>query len=216
MADTNSRKVKRSTLAVACIPGALLVLWILVSPSALRFFLVVLVSAFVAEHFLKRRLAGYRMALFRVFATVCILGTLVLSVGYWFRTEASSVYNAQQCETRIEQRCDPLVLQAWATNLLTAPNGYSNGPVQIWRDTSDPIFVELPPGLHDVWKKGRIPSVSIRDARNEEEAYIYLFWGSGMLGHWGMSIGSPTFVPGPSGDKMRMWKPGVYFWRDCH
>jgi hypothetical protein len=178
--------------------------------------ILAIVCTFVAEYLLKRRLAGYRMVLFRIFAILCILS----SIAFWFKTEADSNYIAGHCERTVERKCDPLALQVWAVKLMAVPNGFSNGPVEIDRQpyvkTNAPIFTDLPAGLYGVWKHQYSPYVSIREARDGAEGYVYLFWGSGVLGHWGMSIGSPTFVPVPSGDKMRLWKPGVYFWRDCH
>ena len=174
------------------------------------------ISAFVAEYFLKRRLRGYHMALFRVFAVLCILA----SIAFWFKTEADSNYIATHCERTVERKCDPLALQEWAVKLMAAPNGFSNGPVRIHQEpyveTNAPIYAALPPGLYGVWKHQYSPHVSTVVPTGGGEPSVYLFWGSGVLGHWGMSIGSPTFVPAQSGDKMRLWKPGVYFWRDCH
>ena len=175
-----------------------------------------ILNTLVAKHILKQQLTKYHIVLFKIFTILCILA----SMAFWFKTEADSNYIAAHCERTVERKCDPLALQAWALKLMAVPNGFSNGPVQIEKqpyvETNAPIFAALPPGLYGVWKHQYSPHVLIRDARDGEEGYIYLFWGSGMLGHWGMSIGSPTFVPAPSVDKMRLWKPGVYFWRDCH
>jgi len=180
----------------------------------MTFFLFILVAAFVADYFLKRRFAGW-MTFFRVVSTICILAAL----GFWFYTEADSNYQAAQCERRVERRFKPQALQSWATNLMALPNGFSNGPVCIYRhsdrETNAPIYTNLPPGLYGIWNHQNRPYVSIREARAGKEGYVYLFWGSGILGHWGMSIGSPTFVPARTSDKMRLWEPGVYFWRDC-
>ena len=111
-----------------------------------------IVSALVAEHLLKRRLAGYRIVLFRIFAALCILA----SVAFWFKAEADSNYIAAHCERTVERKCDPLALQAWALKLMAVPNGFSNGPVRIHQEpfveTNAPIFAALPSGLYGVWK----------------------------------------------------------------
>jgi hypothetical protein len=186
------------------------------SPLAIMIVVYVIICALIAEYLLKRRLAGYRMALFRAFAVVCILAT----IGFWFKTEADSNYIATYCERAIERNCDPLALQAWAVKVATLPNGFSDGPVRIHQqpyvETNAPIFAALPHGLYGVWKHQYSPHVSVVEPTGGGERFVYLFWGSGVLGHWGMTIGSPAFVAPPSGDKMRLWKPGVYFWRDCH
>ncbi len=124
----------------------------------------------------------------------------------WFRNHLDSGHIADQCEQRIERTIDPATLQSWATNLLQQyPPGRTNytGP-----------FV-LPVGLGDVWEQGK-PSVYLREATNGEEEYVYVFWGSGVLGHWGLSVGSTTFVPMNPKSGTRMWKPGIYYWRDPH
>ena len=145
----------------------------------------------------------------RIWVLLAVL-TVVLVCGYaavhWFKSHLDSGHIADQCERRVEQTIDPGALQLWATNLLQQyPPGRTNyvGP-----------FI-LPAGLSNVWAQGQ-PSVYLREANNGEQQYVYVFWGSGVLGHWGLSIGSPTFVPANPGNGSRLWKPGVYFWRDPH
>jgi hypothetical protein len=144
------------------------------------------------------------------FLTILVTLTVVVVCGYaalqWFRSHLDSGSIADQCERRIEKTIDPTMLQSWATHLLQQyPPGRTNfaGPFA------------LPTGLANVWEQGK-PSVYLREATNGEEEYVYVFWGSGVLGHWGLSVGSPTFVPKNPKSGTRMWKPGIYFWRDPH
>jgi hypothetical protein len=50
-------------------------------------------------------------------------------------------------------------------------------------------------------------------AAPERPGYVRVAWGSGFRGHWGLDVGSATFV-GPYGDQNERWRPGVYFWRE--
>ena len=143
---------------------------------------------------------------------IVVLATLIVIVvcGYaavhWFKSHLDSGHIADQCERRVEQTIDPANLQSWATNLLQQyPPGHTNyaGPFALLA------------GLTNVWAQ-RQPSVYLREANNGEEQYVYVFWGSGGLGHWGLSIGSPKFVPTNPRNGSREWKPGIYFWRDPH
>ena len=177
---------------------------------------LIIVCALAGEYFLKRRYARYRPTPLRIAAVLGIFAAII----FWFKTEADSNYIAEHCERTVERKCDPAELQAWAVKLMSLPVGASNGPIEVHRqvyvEPNSRTYVDVPHGLYGVWKHQYSPHVSIRDATEREEGYIYLGWGSGVLGHWGLAIGSSTFVPAPSGDKMRLWKPGVYFWRDLH
>lgn len=138
-------------------------------------------------------------------AVICVV-CLGYAAYWWFQNELNSEHIAEQCEHRIEQMVDPYALQSWATNLLhTQPLGGTNFSGTF----------PAPASLQQIWKH-RGPSVYIREASEGEEQYVYIFLGSGVLGHWGVSVGSPSFVPARPSYGSRMWKPGIYFWRDCH
>jgi hypothetical protein len=134
---------------------------------------------------------------------------LVLAGGYaafhWYISHASSSYNADLCVRRIEQTIDPLALQSWAGDLLR-----QNVPGDIKFENRAGLLAKL----DAVWDKSH-PSVYLREGNIGEENYIFVFWGSGVMGHWGLYVGSPTFVPNDM-DKCRQWKPGIYFWQDLH
>jgi hypothetical protein len=176
-------------------------------------FFILILAAFVVDLLVKRTIAKHS-PLLRLLAFIFVLAAFV----FWLRTEWDTNYIADHCEYRIERNCDPLVLQAWAAKLITAPNGFSNGPVRTYRhpyiETNGPIFVDLPRGLYGVWRPENVPYLAIIGAQGGKEGFVDVVWGSGILGHWGLSIGSTTYVPAPVHKKMRLWKPGIYFFRD--
>ena len=112
---------------------------------------------------------------------------------------------AEDCQSRIEKEVDPGPLQNWATNLLAtyslARTNY-NGPFPL------PSILKRRCG-------GTLPSISTQGADGREEAFVYVVWGAA-VGHWGISVGSPTFTPAMPEHGDRPWKPGIYFWKDLH
>ncbi len=143
-----------------------------------------------------------RPAVIKILAGGLVVACVILGGFYWLQNNWNSNYIAAKCEQRIKTQCGPAVLQSWATNLVAHAQDFTNT-----LSSSIPI----PQGLQGIWKHR--PAVFIREAQGEAEAYVYLFWGSGVLGHWGLSVGSPTFVWDRQGVQ---WQPGIYFWRDCH
>ena len=126
------------------------------------------------------------------------LAVLVVVFAVRYKLAWDIDYQAGRCERKIERSCDPEVLRLWATNLIAT-----------W-DENSTNRAPCPPGLEKVHRYH--PAVYVRTTRETEVPHVYLFWGGGALGHWGMYIGPPTFVP-PGADKMRQWRPGMYFWR---
>lgn len=124
----------------------------------------------------------------------------------WFNENMNPRYIATKCERRIEETIDPAALQSWATNLLANhPDGsnYENGALRAF------------PGLKKIWKKGGPSGVSIQGGGREEDRFVFITWGDAG-GHWGLSVGPTSFVPYIPQHGSRMWKPGVYFWRNFH
>ena len=134
----------------------------------------------------------------------------------WLRASADPYWNAQQSRRRIEKRLDPSLLQSWATNLLNQYSAQTNfGPVFY-------VQAPVPTGSEQIWMH-RSPQVILRDGESDGERYVCLCWGSGMLGRWGLALGSPRFVLKvgmESGDPPdlapRLWKPGIYFFQHYH
>ena len=125
---------------------------------------------------------------------------------YWFNSNLNPHYIAARCELRIEQTIDPAALQSWATNLLAAhPEGstYDNGKFRAF------------PGLNKIWEKDGPSGVSIQGGGKEEERFVFVTWGDAG-GHWGLSIGATSFAPYIPEHGSRMWKPGIFFWRNFH
>jgi hypothetical protein len=112
---------------------------------------------------------------------------------------------ASDCERRVEARVDPVAVQAWATNLL---DQYS-----ITKTNYGGPFPLYPP-LRNIWDQAP-PSVAILGGDTQGEEFVCVIWGSA-AGHWGLSIGKPGFAPSIPQRGGRVWKPGIYFWRDFH
>jgi hypothetical protein len=104
----------------------------------------------------------------------------------------------------IREKIDVAVLRGWATDLLNRyPEGETNynGPF------------DAPSYLSNVCQN-RKPSVYIQGGFYGEERFVRAFWGSGTMGHWGLKIGSPSFVPRKSDDLDTKWVAGVYFFEN--
>jgi hypothetical protein len=112
---------------------------------------------------------------------------------------------AARCERRIEATVDPVALQSWAMNLLAT---YS-----IVKTNYGGPFAPYP-GLKNIWEDAP-PSVCILGGDTQGEEFVCVIWGAA-AGRWGLSIGKPAFVPSMPARGGRMWKPGIYFWRDPH
>ena len=138
------------------------------------------------------------------FLKICLLAVTVMSLGaYLIRCNHnwSSDYQATSCEAAIQKTCDPQELRSWATNLLAHEIDYvSNYP-------------SAHPKLIGIWKHR--PSVQIRGTNwgNTDPGYVYVSWGSGVLGGWGMAIGAPDLPAPPGIGSVNRWQPGAYFWR---
>ena len=130
---------------------------------------------------------------------VCFAALVVSGCGY------SPSHMASQCERRVEASVDPVALQTWATNLL---DQYS-----VTKTNYGGPFPLYPP-LRNIWDKGS-PNVGILGGDTQGEEFVCVIWGAA-AGHWGLSIGKPRFVPSIAERRGRMWKPGIYFWRDFH
>jgi|SRR5208337_3539402 len=130
---------------------------------------------------------------------ICSAGFLVSGCGY------SPSWVAGQCERRVEASVDSHALQDWATNLL---NQYS-----ITKTNYGGPFPLYPP-LKNIWDQAP-PTVGLLGGDTQGEEFVCVIWGAA-AGHWGLSIGRPSFVPSIPERGGRMWKPGIYFWRDFH
>lgn len=114
-----------------------------------------------------------------------------------------SEYQANECEEKVQQAFQPEALREWAAELLANDEQYQ-----------DRTKVPIPSGLRQIWK--RPPSVEIRGKiwGNKGPAYVWVRWGSGVLGRWGMAIGPADLAPPPEITNARKWQDGIYFWRE--
>ena len=140
---------------------------------------------------------------------VLVLAVLVLcgAGGFYFlKSTLDSQFVSRRCEKTIEQTVDPETLRSWATNLLVE---YPPNVTNIDLDS------EVPESLKRIWTRGT-PHVSLKPAGASEAEHVDIVWGSGVLGHWGLLIGSPNFVAIDPRMKKRLWKAGIYFFEDLH
>jgi hypothetical protein len=136
-------------------------------------------------------------------AFIC-MATLTLVVVFAVKLDRnwSSNYQARSCESAIETRCNAEELRNWALGLLENEHAFATN-----RPTAHS-------SLQGIWKHK--PSVEVRGAvwGNKGPGYVFIGWGSGVLGGWGLAIGSADLPPPRDiGDSVRPWKPGIYFWR---
>jgi hypothetical protein len=148
-------------------------------------------------------------------AVALVIGVLICSAWIWARRESNPSLNAERSRIRIEKTIDARELQLWATNLLKR---YSSVPEF---GGFFPVTTQIPEGLDKIWKK-RQPEIILRDGLKGADRYVCIAWGSGMLGRWGLAVGSTNFVllPGmeadPSEKPPSAWKPGIYFFQHYH
>jgi hypothetical protein len=127
----------------------------------------------------------------------------ILAFSVQCRRSWSSEYQAQHCENAVEQSCDPEALRQWAIRLLEMETTFQD---------SHPVHI---PCLEKAWK--RSPRIEIRGPRwgNSGPGYVWVGWGSGVLGGWGLAIGAEDLPPPPeTRGSIRKWQNGIYFWRE--
>lgn len=128
------------------------------------------------------------------------------------------VFIGEKWEQSVEHNADPFKLQAWATNLMAQPAGFSNGPVFV--DNQSPLdggvlHTKMPSGFEGVPREQFFPDIVIPAGTGASEPYVKLIWRSSFGYYWEMAIGSPTFVPRlPAKITVKEWKLGVYFLLD--
>jgi hypothetical protein len=136
---------------------------------------------------------------------IAILALLAAGGVWWFNNNLNPKFIARKCERRVETSVNPDALRSWSTNLLANHKvGQTNfmGPF------------DAPASLVSIWGASP-PSVYIRGGYGGEEPFVFISWGAA-AGHWGLSVGSPSFVPSSPTTGSRRWKPGIYFWEQYH
>lgn len=146
-----------------------------------------------------------KMRTMLMLAGIGFIATCFCAAVLWFNNTMNPQYIAATCERRTESGVDPEVVRAWATNLLKQ---YAVGSTNYMGPFDPPV------NLCGIWKRSR-PSAFIRGGYDYEEPYMFVVWGAA-AGHWGLSVGSPTFVPPDASQGDRLWRRGIYFWRQPH
>lgn len=139
----------------------------------------------------------------RLCLIILLVGPVFGLLAYWI-FEISPPVNAYRCKSFVEKSVGENELRSWA---LAAIYVDSKSAQDSYHKVGCPQF------LQNVWKRG-LPSIYVREARGDEKAHVMIAWGSGFMGHWGLLVGAPDFVPVAPGVQVRKWKEGIYFWRD--
>ena len=141
-----------------------------------------------------------------VIILACFIAILCGFLGIeWVNSTQNVAHIAAKCQRRVEETVDPAALQAWAADLL---DRYAAGKTNYGGP-----FPPFPPLAH-VWERDA-PSTFILGGDSGEESFVCVSWGAA-AGHWGLSVGKPTFVPSIPAHGSKMWKPGIYFWQQLH
>jgi hypothetical protein len=106
-------------------------------------------------------------------------------------------------ESQIRHNQNPSELQSWATTLLQS-YGHSN----IQQSTIIMVTNKPPGGIPNASTGPRVALIS-GEWSGENEDYVSLGWGSGVVGGFGVYVGSTNFVC----HSKDMWKAGIYFVR---
>jgi hypothetical protein len=133
-----------------------------------------------------------------------LVGILVIVAFVYYCTVYDAPYIAKKCEKHIMDTVNPDELQQWALTLL---KDHPPGTTNVHGPFDAPLY------LTKIWE-GHRPSVYTREGSANEEPYVYVFWGGGEIGHWGLSIGSPNFIPSDPAHGGERWKSGIYMWED--
>ena len=113
--------------------------------------------------------------------------------------------SARLCEERIKKNIDPLTLQSWATNLLVV---YGTDRTNFAGPFPSPDY------LARVCADGA-PGIYIQGGYSNSPSFIRVFWGAGGSGHWGILIGTRSYVPQTyEAPSVVSWAPGIFFFED--
>ena len=122
--------------------------------------------------------------------------------------EPGMVQFAKGFRDRIDRRCSPEEVRAWAESFTRE----KTGDADYYELTGDqiPYFIKK---IYPTDSFGRYVRVSVRDG------VVEVFWGSPLPGHWGLAIGPQDMVrkEGMGQNETEdvcffKWKPGIYIW----
>ena len=139
----------------------------------------------------------FRLALFAVLAVIVCFVLLVPGQFLWFR------FMTHRWESQIRHNQNPAELQTWAVQILEV-YGHSN----IEAATIIMLTNKPPAGIPTTSDRPRVAIVSGAWSGQNED-YVSFGWGSGVVGGFGVYVGSTNFVCRSA----EMWKPGIYFVR---
>lgn len=130
---------------------------------------------------------------------------IVILVGCWPTWQL--YHSFDRIEGKLKTRITPEEIRSWGTNVLEEKRpGFSS---------YEELRTNLPASLRGVFKHP--PRVVINESPTNENGqvehrWLTVWWGSGLLGHCGLEIGSTNFLGSSKGGDE--WAQGVYFWKD--
>ena len=129
---------------------------------------------------------------------------MVILVGCWPTWQLYRSFD--RIEEKLKARITPEEIRRWGTNVLEENrSGFAS---------YEELPTNMPDSLLRVFKHP--PYVVINESPTNENGqvkhrWLTVWWGSGLLGHCGLEIGSTNFLGARVGDE---WAGGVYFWKD--
>lgn len=134
---------------------------------------------------------------------LAIVGVCFLALIWYWRTHLTYAGEVSRFEAKIRREVNPTNLQAWAEGLLHRYSA-SNVADVTYRVPVLPDYIERLSTRHH--------SGVVVPRPSGQDAFVRIIWGGGMLGLWGLHIGSTNFVDPYT--ESEVWRPGIYFWRD--
>jgi hypothetical protein len=158
-------------------------------------------------------------------ATVSRISMIIIMVfifgfaAYFFNCVIRPVWDYDHLEKKACRAITGSELQAWATNFLAHYTNEMSLSVSEWETNFPPQLRRLAPQLG--------PHVSVHGFGTNEVPFVKFWWGSGFLGASGFCVGATNFNydGGPEsltngtsisipGGYLRLWQPGVWFYKD--
>ena len=134
----------------------------------------------------------------KIIVTSLTVAGILVFLGFYYRPD----FQRARFQKRLRERVSPSELQAWATNLfhLAYETQFDHATTTNLHPALRGLFV------HD-------PYVAVYRADPPDSPHVSVFYGGGMIGHWGIEIGLSN-RPTPASCESRRyteWAPGVCF-----
>jgi hypothetical protein len=128
----------------------------------------------------------------------------------WIKGENGAHQHVNDLAEDVKEVVDPSELQHWAVSILQETPQATSQP-SISKD-------KVPASIRNLTSGPSPLAGALCDPGSVQDRSVWLVWGGGLDGRWGIRVGSPTFkiVPTPDDNYYIEWKPGIYFWCETH